>query len=77
MNDPIDLAMKRAAEPRPEARIQGQMPLPSGKIAFINVPRPLSAEDALVMIGEIAKLPAMTIEQTPEQQARSRLVLPS
>ncbi len=76
--DPIDIAVKRAeAAAVVPTRISGQIKLPSGEVAVVNLPAPFVHTDALALVYAIADLALKAPqEETPEQAVRKRLVLP-
>ena len=81
MADPIDLALKRAEQNAAPKRFGGKMQLPSGAIAMVDLPAPMTPVDALALVVEfgrvVASITAINEAPSEEAKARSRLVLPS
>jgi hypothetical protein len=71
MSDPIDLAIARAAAPR--KRFGGTINLPSGEVAMIDLPSPMSVADGMALIAVLSQGFA---QATAPTEAPSRIIVP-
>jgi hypothetical protein len=71
MSDPIDLAVARATAPK--QRFGGTINLPSGEVAMIDLPAPMSIIDGMALIAALSEAFSKVPSQT---EARSRILVP-
>lgn len=68
--DPIDIAVARAGQ---KQRSGGRVQLPSGEVAMVDLPVPLSPSDALALISALAEAFVNAPTQT---EPPSRIIVP-
>jgi hypothetical protein len=70
--DPIDIAIARAAAPK--QRFGGRIQLPSGEVAMIDLPAPMSIADGMALIAVLSQ----GFSQAPTQtEPPSRIIVPA